>query len=139
VSTRIFVDTLFVIALINQRDQYHSQALSLADLFEGRPLLTTDAVLLEIGNALARGYKPEAIEVIDHLLTAEEVEVVRLTPEIFEEAFHLYRRYRDKSWGLVDCLSFIAMRRANVSSALTFDPHFVQAGFQALMREDLEP
>lgn len=138
-STRIFVDTLFVIALINQRDQYHSKAVSLADLFEGRPLLTTDAVLLEIGNALARGYKTEAIEVLDHLLTAEEVEVVRLTPELFEEAFHLYRSYQDKAWGLVDCLSFVVMRRDKVSSALTFDQHFEQAGFQALMREEAQP
>ncbi len=29
-ATRVFVDTLFVVALINQRDQYHQQALRLA-------------------------------------------------------------------------------------------------------------
>lgn len=53
-SNQIFVDTLFVVALINQRDQYHQQASELADRFEGHPLLVTDAVLLEIGNALSR-------------------------------------------------------------------------------------
>jgi uncharacterized protein len=137
VSTRIFVDTLFVIALINQRDQYHRQALALADSVEGQPLVTTDAVLLEIGNALARGFKPQAIEVLDHLLSSEEIEVVRLTPELFDEAYDLYSRYRDKTWGLVDCISFVVMRRANLSDALTFDSHFGQAGFQALMREEL--
>lgn len=63
--TRIFVDSGFVIALINQRDQYHQQALELADRFEGYPLLTTDAVLLEIGNALSRNYKQEAADVIE--------------------------------------------------------------------------
>lgn len=52
----IFIDTLFVIALINCRDQYHQQALDLAEQFEGTPLLVTDAVLLEIDNALARSY-----------------------------------------------------------------------------------
>jgi uncharacterized protein len=46
VSNRIFIDTLFVIALINRRDQYHQQALDLAEQFEGHPLLVTDAVLL---------------------------------------------------------------------------------------------
>ena len=40
-----------------------------------------------------------------------------------------------KAWGLVDCISFIVMREAGVNQALTFDQHFVQAGFQALMRE----
>jgi predicted nucleic acid-binding protein len=136
VPTQIFVDTLFIIALINQRDQYHQQALALADTLEGQPLLTTDAVLLEIGNALARNFKAEAVEVLDDLLSSEEIEVVRLTPELFGEAYELYRRYQDKAWGLVDCISFVVMRRAQVHSALTFDQHFPQAGFQALMREE---
>ena len=55
-SNRIFIDTLFVIALINRRDQYHQQALDLAEQFEGSTLLMTDTVLLEIGNALAWSY-----------------------------------------------------------------------------------
>ena len=38
---RSFIDTLFVIALINRRDQYHQQAIDLAEQFEGDPLLVT--------------------------------------------------------------------------------------------------
>ena len=129
---RIFVDTVFVIALINQRDQYHQQASELADRFEGYPLLTTDAVLLEIGNALARGYKQEAIEVIEQFLASDEVEIKRLTPYLFEQAFELYKQHRDKDWSLVDCISFVTMREAGMSQALTFDRHFVQAGFEVL-------
>ena len=134
-SSRIFIDTLFVIALINRRDQYHQRAVELTDQFEGYPLLVTDAVLLEIGNALARGYKQEAVEIIEQFLAAEEVEVIHLTPRLFAQAFLLYKTHQDKAWGLVDCLSFIVMREAEVSQVLTFDHHFVQAGFQALMRE----
>jgi predicted nucleic acid-binding protein len=76
VPTPIFVDTLFVIALINHRDQYHQQASSLADQFEGHSLIVTDAVLLEIGNALSRGYKRQASEVIQHFFDSDEIEVV---------------------------------------------------------------
>jgi len=50
VPNRIFIDTLFVIALMNRRDQYHQQALDLAEQFEGDPLLVTDVVLLEVEN-----------------------------------------------------------------------------------------
>ncbi|TFI53450.1 PIN domain-containing protein [Mastigocladus laminosus UU774] len=132
--TKIFVDTLFVVALINQRDQYHQRASELADNLETHPLITTDAVLLEIGNALARNYKNEAIEIIEHFCTSDEVEIVRLTPELFAQAFTLYKIHQDKGWGLVDCISFVVMKQAEVSQALTFDQHFVQAGFQALMR-----
>ena len=133
--SRVFIDTLFVIALINRRDQYHQQALELAEQFESHPLLVTDVVFVEIGNALARGFKREAVEIIEQFLAAEEVEVVHLTPQLFAQSFALYKAHQDKAWGLVDCISFIIMREAGVSQALTFDQHFVQAGFQALMRE----
>ena len=86
-STRIFIDTLFVIALINRRDQYHHQALDLAEQLEGRPVLVTDAVFLEIGNALARRYKQEAVAILEQFLAAEEVEVVHLTPRLFAQGF----------------------------------------------------
>jgi uncharacterized protein len=134
VINKILLDTLFVVALINQRDQYHQQASELADSLETHPLITTDAVLLEIGNALARNYKDEAVEIIEHFLTSDEVEIIRLTPELFSQAFALYKTHQDKAWGLVDCISFVVMKQAGITQALTFDQHFVQAGFQALMR-----
>ena len=136
-SSRIFVDTLFVVAQINQRDQYHHMASVLADQFEGYPLLVTDAVLLEIGNALARTYKKEAVAVLENFLASEEVKVVRLTPQLFEQGFEEYKKFQDKEWGLIDCVSFVVMRQEGVNQALTFDHHFEQAGFQILMREPL--
>ena len=44
VNRRLFVDTCFIVALVNRRDQYHAQALALATQYEGWPLLVTDAV-----------------------------------------------------------------------------------------------
>lgn len=134
-SGKTFIDTLFVIALINQRDQYHERAAELADSYEGREIVITDAVLLEIGNALARRYRRQAAEVIEHFLSSADVELVRLTPELLEQAFALYKAHEDKEWGLTDCVSFVAMRQAGIQDALTFDQHFVQAGFRALMKE----
>ena len=130
---RIFIDTLFIIALINPRDQYHAKATELAAKYESQPFLVTDAVLLEIGNGLARNYKQEAIEVIEGFFDSEEVEIVRLTPELFERVFELYKKYKDKDWGLIDCISFVVMTDAGITEALTFDQHFEQAGFEALM------
>lgn len=134
-TERLFVDTLFVIALINHRDQYHRQALNLAERYDGWPLLTTEAVLLKVGNALARNYKREAVEVIERLTTAVEIEVISMTPDLFGRAFALYKQHQDKSWGLVDCVTFVLMRDRKVKRALTFDRHFSQAGFECLMTE----
>jgi predicted nucleic acid-binding protein len=128
------MDTGFVIALINKRDRYHKQARILADQYDGQPMLITDAILLEIGNALARGFKAEASEIIANFLISDEVKVIRLSPQLFDEAFALYQKYRDKEWSLVDCVSFIVMRQENSKQALTFDRHFIQAGFEVLTR-----
>ena len=128
----IFIDTSFIIALINERDQYHTQALYLSDRYIDQAVVITDAVLLEIANSLARRYKNEAIEVIEQFLDSEDVEVIRLTPEIFDRAFELYKTRPDKEWGLVDCVSFIVMQDLHIQEVLTFDQHFAQAGFQIL-------
>jgi hypothetical protein len=52
---------------------------------------------LEIGNALARNFKTEAVAIIDDFLKSEEVIVVHLTPQLFEQGFALYQQYEDKA------------------------------------------
>ena len=98
-SHKIFVDTLFVVALINPRDVYHTRASQVADLYESSSPITTEAVLLEIGNALARNFKTQAIEVIGDLLSSAEVEIVQLTPQVFDRVYSLYKQFADKKWG----------------------------------------
>ena len=134
-SNKIFIDTLFIVALINKRDAYHARALQFSDILDGQSVVTTDAVLLEVGNALARQFKREAVEIIDSFFNSPDVEIVRLTPELWAQSFALYRSRLDKEWGLVDCISFCVMQNRGIASALTFDRHFVQAGFAALMRD----
>ncbi len=129
---KLLVDTSFIVALVNERDQYHKQAIKLADHYDGQELVVTDGVLLEIANALARGYKAEATQIIEDLISANDVEVVYMTIELFNQAFDLYKSHQDKTWGLVDCLSFIVMRDRDIRTALSFDRHFIQAGFQTL-------
>ena len=131
---KIFVDTLFIVALINKRDQYHQIALNLAEQYENYPLITTDAIFLESGNKLSANYRNEVVELIEQFLASDEIDVIRLTSELFDQSLRLYKKHQDKSWGLVDCFSFVVMKQHKVSQALTFDRHFIQAGFQALMK-----
>ena len=89
--------------------------------------------MLEIGNSLARSHKSEAIEIFEEFFISSEVEIVRLDETLFDKAFELYKSHADKTWGLVDCISFVVMREYGITDALTSDKHFVQAGFRALM------
>ena len=129
---RIFVDTSFVIALINDKDQYYDQAQALSYKFENSSIITTSAVLLEIGNALAKDFRKEAIETIRVLRSGKNVEVIEIDASIFEKGIEVYEKYDDKAWGLVDCISFVVMREKGVSEVMTFDGDFEQAGFTVL-------
>lgn len=95
---KTLIDTGFVIALVNKRDQFHEQAKELVRRFDGQPLLVTDAVLLEIGNALSRGFKTEAVEIIGSFILSEDIEIIHLTPGLFSKGFDLYKQYQDKEW-----------------------------------------
>ncbi|MEP6913114.1 MAG: PIN domain-containing protein [bacterium] len=130
----VFVDTFFVVALVNKNDQHHRLALDLAKRFTGPGLVTTDAILLEIGNALSRNFKRESVEIIEHFLTSDDVKVIHLHPLLFRKAFDLYKSHSDKLWGLIDCVSFVVMKELAITDALSADKHFGQEGFKALIR-----
>jgi predicted nucleic acid-binding protein len=53
--TAIFLDTAYVNALINTRDQWHERAIHWEQKLaaERRKLLTTEFILIEIGDSLA--------------------------------------------------------------------------------------
>lgn len=97
-------------------------------------MVTTHAIVLEIGNALAKlRYRHAAIELIDSLERDPNVEIAPITKQLYKRALALFKNRMDKEWGLTDCVSFIVMSDRGMSEALTTDEHFKQYGFQALL------
>ncbi|HYH47611.1 MAG TPA: PIN domain-containing protein [Thermoanaerobaculia bacterium] len=133
----VFLDTSYAIALVNHDDNLHAAAILLADrLRQSRTrLLTTRSILLEIGDGLSGpSYRAVAASLLDSLQDDPGVEIVDLTPALYDAALTLYRNRPDKGWGLTDCFSFVVMSAHEVTAALTHDIHFQQAGFRALLR-----
>lgn len=137
--TRVFLDASYAIALAIPGDQYHSQALTLADKLEELSIImvTTRGVTLEIGNALSRQrFRRQAISLLTDLDSDPSVEIVQITESLYQRALRLFQDRPDKDWGLTDCISFVVMQDYGLTSALTSDNHFLQAGFRALLLED---
>jgi predicted nucleic acid-binding protein len=133
----VFLDTSFAIALSSITDQNHVRAVEFAHQLEANKtrLVTTQAILLEIGNALSKQrYRIAAIQLLESLAADPHVEVVLLTKDLYTAAFNLFKQRKDKEWGLIDCISFIVMQNRGITDALTADTHFDQAGFRALLR-----
>jgi predicted nucleic acid-binding protein len=135
----VFLDTAYVNALINTRDQWHEAAVQWERKLATaqRQLITTEFVLIEIADGLARvRFRLQAAQLIAALQASALVEIIPASSELFTAALALYRDRPDKDWGLTDCASFVAMRERALSEALTTDEHFRQAGFHALLLED---
>lgn len=134
----VFLDASYAIALSSVKDRYHQEAVALSEKLEadGTRLLTTRAVIIEIGNALSKQkYRSAAIELLTSLKEDPTVEIIPLSEELFERAFSFYQSRQDKEWGITDCISFVIMQERSLTEALTADEHFQQAGYRALLKE----
>ena len=134
----VFLDASYAIALASVKDVHHQRALELAKRLEEEQahLVTTRAVILEIGNALARlRFRQAAVSLLESIENDPQVEILPLSEELFESTLEMFGNRLDKEWGLTDCLSFLVMEARELSDALTADRHFQQAGFRALLLE----
>ena len=136
----IFLDTAYVNALVNTRDQWHQVAVQWEQKLssERQRLVTTEFILVEIADGLAAvRFRTQAAQVISSLQESTFVDVIPASSQVFSTALELYQNRQDKNWGLTDCVSFIVMDNYGLSEALTTDDHFRQAGFRALLLEEV--
>lgn len=132
----VFVDTVAWLALVNRSDRLHNAAVRTNRklLGDGARYITTDAVLAEVGNALARPPMREpVIRFLGALVSSPRLRIVFADRRRFERALRLYSDRPDKEWGLTDCISFTVMGDEHLQQAFTSDRHFQQAGFTCLL------
>lgn len=130
----IYVDAGFFLALSQPRDALHPCAASWAGVLSG-PLILSEQLLWETINSLsALVDRPKAHALVDHIRASGQYKLVPVSTELFEAGLQLHADRRDKEWSLTDCVSFLVMQRQGITRALTFDHHFEQAGFEALLR-----
>lgn len=131
-----FVDTSGFYALLVKSDREHvraAAALSAASKSRGK-FVTTDYVLDETVTLLrARGHGPLVRPFLDATLGSQACQLEWMTSSRFIETTRFMLRHEDKAWSFTDCTSFVVMASRGLSSALTKDKHFRQAGFVALL------
>ena len=129
----IFLDTVGLLALWDEDDQWHADAATAFASLAGvkARLVTTTFVLLECGNAAAR--RPYRLRVNALRQTrAARGEVLVPTDDDLQEAWSADDRGEANNAGIVDHVSFVVMRRLGLCQAFTNDRHFPAAGFEVL-------
>ena len=137
-NPEVFLDSSYVIALALATDAHHPISLELSRQIAARrtKIITTRAVLLEIGNALAKAHSRQAcIRLINALTISSTTEIVPLTEDLLAQSWELFCQRPDKDWSWTDCISFVVMKERGLKQALTSDSHFEQTGYIALLRQ----
>lgn len=138
---QIFADTGYWIALFYPRDEWYSIAKSLEKYLLSKKtiIVTTDLVLTEFLNffsGFGGNFRKQIAEAVINLQKHPNINVYYSNAELFNNAVILYKDRLDKKWSLTDCHSFIIMQNLNITSALTNDQHFSQAGFNILLNKN---
>jgi predicted nucleic acid-binding protein len=130
----MLLDTSGLFSYLYDGDSRHDDAVSLLD--SATVLLTHNYVLAEfVALCNARGANRRmAHEFISKLMDDPDVDVVWIGRELHLSAMDLLRARPDKNYSLCDAVSFLLMRRAGLTEALTTDRHFEQEGFVRLLR-----
>ncbi len=55
--------------------------------------------------------------------------MVHVDKQLFFEGWQYFKKHNDKAFSLTDSISFVIMEKQGIRTALTFDKHFIQAGF----------
>jgi uncharacterized protein len=129
----VFLDTVGLLALWNRHDQWHAAAKRAFDALVAteRGFLTTTFVLLECGNAATRRPFRREVCLLRQRLEAAGL-LVAPTNVDWQLAWLAYDRGEGAEAGIVDCVSFVVMKRLGISEVFTNDQHFRAAGFQIL-------
>ena len=129
----VFADTFFYLALLDAAEPDHERALAESKI--SRLIVTTEFVLLELGNACARAEDhADFLALVAGMRASPRVKIIPLASELFNRGLARMRERSDKNWSLTDCISFVVMEAEGIREALTGDQHFEQAGFKALLK-----
>lgn len=130
---QIFVDTSFFKALIDEKDDFHTQGVQIFENVQRENLLlvTTNYVLDETYTLIRKRRGREKVrELRDFLVKiAPQIRITRVTSADDASAWEWFLKdWSDLSF--TDCVSFAVMERLSLTRVAAFDDHFSRAGFE---------
>ena len=136
---KVFVDTSGWARYLNQQDPLHPEASKAFRqvVSRGSGLVTTNYVLSELVPLMSvrmRINRLDVLAAVERIHQLRFLSILYIDQDLDAQAWALLRQYSDKEWSLVDAASFVVMRAAGISEALTTDHHFEQAGYIRLLQ-----
>ncbi|MGD1898422.1 MAG: type II toxin-antitoxin system VapC family toxin [Phormidesmis sp.] len=135
----LFVDTAGWANLFIVSEEHHKKAA--AYIYEAQrtrqKLATTNYIVAELVALLGSRYqlsRQQVFRYVDSIKKTPSIQIFHIDELTDTEAWKLCKSRPDEAWSLVDSSSFIVMKQLFISTALTTDKHFEQAGFVHLLK-----
>jgi predicted nucleic acid-binding protein len=127
-----FVDTSGVYAVLDSANVAHDAAKQAwVRLLENtESLLTTSYVVVETYALVQARFGLEGVRTLKADIFPM-VDVIWVDEELHHSALTAMLAAQRRGLSLVDCTSFVAMRRMGITRAFAFDRHFEQHGFES--------
>lgn len=130
-TPRIFIDTSFFKALIDEKDDFHGNAVQILDTLErdNTHLVTTNYILDESITLLKNRCGIDRVRDLRRSLAElKPLKIYRVFSQDDAKAWDWF--WNDWSnLSFTDCVSFAVMKRLELTHVATFDQHFKRAGF----------
>lgn len=126
--TQYFMDSNVLIGAFNPRDQYHVKASKLVEQIDEGGLgqvIVSDYVFDETLTFVRRrsGYE-KSLEVLDSILSAEHLQIIKATEHDVQAAILLFEKYRSLSF--TDAVIVAMMFSRDADNLISFDSGFDQ-------------
>lgn len=125
----ILLDTSFLVAYFNQKDENHQKAMNVIHGVVGKKFgspYMTDYIFGEtVTVALIRMRNLDRATRIGKYLL-EALETIRIEEDLFLEAWKMFYSQKGTKLGFTDCTTLAAMRYHDIENIATFDKDFTR-------------
>lgn len=118
----LFIDSCYIIALMNKKARHHKKAEQIKELIKNERTIINSTVLIEMLNNLhKKRYEPLRDEIIGILYGMDEIHY--LTLDDYNESLQMCKEY-DFSVNYSDCTILKTMEDYDVDTVVSFDSDF---------------
>jgi len=129
----VFLDASAWVAIANKRDKNNPKATRLFRQLvnDNIPMITTTWTTYEALSLVKARAGYAQVEALWEMLNNQEIiELIDVSKDMESAGLEMFFRYKDKTWGMVDWVSFVVMEKFGCKEAFAFDKHFREAGRQ---------
>ncbi|MCL2116138.1 MAG: type II toxin-antitoxin system VapC family toxin [Methanobrevibacter sp.] len=118
----IFLDTSFIIALVNNSDGRHYEATELAKIIENEEKVISHVIIIEVLNSL-RKFKKGKLNQEVYRIIKDNFKIYEESINLYDDALNIQLKYHGEL-GFADCIIIETMKRLNINRIASFDQHF---------------